>query len=104
MVRHHGNMRSAFQNLRGEHGQGSLWTDFNKDPTAGSVHGFDLLGPFHRRGHLGGKLSEDAGLGIFAILRVKVTVDVRGDGNAWPTDLELFQKSAQRFVGGSDDA
>ena len=48
MVGHHRNVRLAFEDLRGEHRQRSLWTDLDEGTRTGSRHGLDLSGPLDR--------------------------------------------------------
>ena len=52
MVGHDWKMRLIFENLDSEHAQSAFWTDFDKGPCAGLIHGLDLCGPLDGGGHL----------------------------------------------------
>ncbi len=104
MVRHHGDVRFALENLHGKHGQRTLGADFDKDAAACVVHGFDLFGPLDRRGHLWRELFQNRRFGISPLHGVEGTVNVSGDGDRWPSNLQTFQKPAKGFVGWSNNS
>ena len=79
VVGHHGNVRFPFENLHGKHGQRTLRPDLNEHAAACVVHGFDLLGPFHRGGHLRSELFQNSRFRVGPLRRVKRTVYVGGD-------------------------
>ena len=79
VVGHHGNVRFPFENLHGKHGQRTLRPDLNEHAAACVVHGLDLLGPFHRGGHLRSELFQNSRFRVGPLRRVKRTVYVGGD-------------------------
>ena len=103
VVGHHGNVRFPFEDLHGKHGQRTLWPDLNEHATACVVHGFDLLGPLDRGGHLRGELLQNSRFGIGPLHRVKRAVNVGGDRHRRPANFQPFQKPAKGFVGRRDD-
>ena len=98
MVGHHCHVRRAFQNLGSEHGQGPLGADLKEHASTSTVHGSNLFGPFHRGRHLRCKFLQDARFCILPFGWVKGTVNVGRDGDAWPSNLEPFEETAQGFV------
>ena len=103
VVRHHRQSRLALKDLRCKHGQGTLWSDLDEGPCACSRHGFDLCGPFHRGSHLRSEFFEDRSLGVLSFHGVKGPVDVGGDRNRRPLEVQFLEERAQRSVGWSDD-